>query len=133
MSARRDRSLRLLDPAPFLEGLALVWESGRGWTLLQGGVLVLQGALPLVALYLMKRVVDAVAAALSGGVRDVNAFTTLMILSGVVALVMAGLRTTSALISEVQTARLVDRVQGLLRFFGVSAGGAFWRWPTASY
>lgn len=114
MSAKRDRPWRLLDPGPFLAGLALVWESGRGWTLLQGAVLTLQGTLPLVALYLMKRVVDAVAAAISGGTRDVRAFTILMVLTATVALLAAALRTISTLVSEVQTARLVDRVQELL-------------------
>ena len=114
MSAKRDRPWRLLDPGPFLAGLALVWESGRGWTVLQGAVLMLQGALPLVALYLMKKVVDAVAVAISGGTRDVRAFTMLMVLTGAVALLAAALRTISTLVSEVQTARLVDRVQELL-------------------
>lgn len=114
MSTKRDRPWRLLDPGPFLAGLALVWESGRGWTLLQGAVLTLQGALPLVALYLMKQVVDAVAAAISGGTRDVRAFTMLMVLTGAVALLAAALRTISTLVSEVQTARLIDRVQELL-------------------
>lgn len=114
MSAKRDRPWRLLDPGPFLAGLALVWESGRGWTVLQGAVLTLQGALPLVALYLMKKVVDAVAAAISGGARDVRAFTMLMVLTGAVALLAAALRTISTLVSEVQTARLIDRVQELL-------------------
>lgn len=114
MSAKRDRPWRLLDPGPFLAGLALVWESARGWTVLQGAVLTLQGALPLVALYLMKQVVDAVAAAISGGTRDVRAFTTLMVLTGAVALLAAAMRTISTLVSEVQTARLVDRVQELL-------------------
>jgi ATP-binding cassette, subfamily B, bacterial len=114
MSAKRDRPWRLLDPGPFLAGLALVWESGRGWTVLQGAVLTLQGALPLVALYLMKQVVDAVAAAISGGTRDIRAFTMLMVLTGAVALLAAALRTISTLVSEVQTARLIDRVQELL-------------------
>lgn len=114
MSAKRDRPWRLLDPGPFLAGLALVWESGRGWTVLQGAVLMLQGALPLVALYLMKKVVDAVVAAISGGTRDVRAFTMLMVLTGAVALLAAAFRTISTLVSEVQTARLVDRVQELL-------------------
>lgn len=114
MSAKRDRPWRLLDPGPFLAGLALVWESGRGWTVLQGAVLMLQGALPLVALYLMKKVVDAVAVAISGGTRDVRAFTMLMALTGAVALLAAALRTISTLVSEVQTARLIDRVQELL-------------------
>ncbi|MBK6306039.1 MAG: hypothetical protein IPF47_10130, partial [Gemmatimonadetes bacterium] len=88
MSERRNRPWRLLDPGPFLEGLALVWESGRGWSVLQGVVLALQGALPLVALYLMKRVVDAVAAALSAAPAT-SVASTLMILTGVVALATA--------------------------------------------
>jgi ATP-binding cassette subfamily B protein len=104
----------LVGPGPFLEGLALVWESGRVWTSLQGVVLILQGALPLVALYLMKRIVDAVAAAVGDGARDLRSFTTLMLLAGGVALLTAVLRGVSTLISEVQTARTVDRVQELL-------------------
>ena len=114
MSAPRSRPWRLLDPGPFLAGLSLVWESGRAWTILQASLLALQGALPLVALYLMKRVVDAVAAALGGGTRDVPAFTTLLLLAGGVAVLAAALRTVSTLVSEVQTAQLIDRVQELL-------------------
>lgn len=108
------KAWRLLDPGPFFHGLALVWESGRGWTVLQAFVLVLQGALPLVALYLMKRVVDAVAAAVAGGTRDVGEYRALLLLAGGVAVVIAVLRTVASLVSEVQTARLADRVQGLL-------------------
>lgn len=114
VSATRDRPWRLLDPGPFLQGLALVWQSGRGWTGLQFAVLLLQGAVPLLGLYLMKKIVDAVAVALSGGPRDPATFGLLIGLAGGVALLGAALRTLSTLVSEVQTARLNDRVQDLL-------------------
>lgn len=41
--------------------LALVWESSGGWTIANGLLLVLQGVLPVVSLYLLKLLVDAVA------------------------------------------------------------------------
>ncbi len=37
-----------------------VWESARGWTLINGCLLVIQGILPLLPLYLMKLMVEAV-------------------------------------------------------------------------
>lgn len=42
-----------------------VWESAKGWTLLNACLLVIQGLLPLLPLYLMKVMVDAVTAGIS--------------------------------------------------------------------
>ncbi len=42
-----------------------VWESAKGWTLLNACFLVIQGLLPLLPLYLMKLMVDAVTAGIS--------------------------------------------------------------------
>lgn len=40
--------------------LRLVWQSAPGWTAANFGLMLMQGLLPLVALYLMKLIVDAV-------------------------------------------------------------------------
>ena len=40
--------------------ILLVWRCAPGWTLLNLVLIVLQGVLPLAALYLMKEIVDAV-------------------------------------------------------------------------
>ena len=40
--------------------LRLVWRTAPRWTLVNGLLVFVQGALPLAALYLMKRIVDAV-------------------------------------------------------------------------
>jgi ATP-binding cassette subfamily B protein len=44
--------------------LNFVWQSAKGWTMANGVLLVAQGMLPLLPLYLMKLMVDAVTAGL---------------------------------------------------------------------
>ena len=45
----------MLDFAPLWRGIRLVWQSAPGWTVVRLGILVLQGLLPLAALYLCLR------------------------------------------------------------------------------
>ena len=40
--------------------LRLVWRTAPRWTLVNTALVVVQGGLPLAALYVMKRIVDAV-------------------------------------------------------------------------
>jgi ATP-binding cassette, subfamily B, bacterial len=58
-----------LNPRGALRQLAravrLVWQSAKGWTLLNGALVMIQGVLPLIPLYLMKLMVDAVTAGIS--------------------------------------------------------------------
>ena len=44
--------------------LRFVWQSAKGWTIANGVLLVVQGVLPLLPLYLTKLLVDAVTAGL---------------------------------------------------------------------
>ena len=43
-----------------------VWQSAKGWTIANGVLIVVQGVLPLLPLYLMKLMVDAVTAGAGG-------------------------------------------------------------------
>lgn len=54
------RVLRGLDLRRLQRALAMVWESARGWTILNLILVVVQSVLPLVGLYLLKLVVDAI-------------------------------------------------------------------------
>ena len=45
--------------------LRFVWQSAKGWTIANGVLIVVQGVLPLLPLYLMKLMVDAVTAGLA--------------------------------------------------------------------
>ncbi len=114
MTAPRPSLRRLLDPSPLGEGLRLVWQSAPGWTALQAALLVVSGAVPLAALYLTKKVVDAVAAALAGNGPGLGSIGLLIALAGLVALTGAVLRALASLVSEVQSLRLGDRVQDVL-------------------
>ena len=105
---------RLFDITPLRQGLALVWQSGRGWTALQIALLVLASLVPLLALYLTKEIIDTVAHALSGGPRDAGRLTMFVALAGAVAIAAAGLRLLSTLVTEIQGAHLSDRVQEVL-------------------
>ena len=114
MNADERNTGHLFDITPLRQGLALVWQSGRGWTTLQITLLVLASLVPLLALYLTKEIINTVAHALSGGPRDGAHLTLLVGLAGGVAIAAAGLRMLSSLVAEVQGAVLSDRVQEVL-------------------
>jgi ATP-binding cassette subfamily B protein len=104
-----------LDLSPLRRGLTLVMQSGRGWLALQLVLVVLQSAIPLLALYLLKEIVDTVAAGLAGDPEGTTArLTTLILLAGGVALAGAALRSIATLVTEAQALRLSDHVQEIL-------------------
>ena len=96
--------------------LRLVWQSAPGWTVASLALLVVQGALPLVSLYLMKLTVDAVTAALEAPDKGA-AFGQVALLIGVtggVALVSALARSVAGLVSEAQGQVVTDQMSDIL-------------------
>lgn len=96
--------------------LRLVWQSAPGWTIASLALLVVQGALPLVSLYLMKLVVDAVTTALEASDKGA-AFGQVALLIGLmggVALVSAVARSIAGLVSEAQGQVVTDHMSDLL-------------------
>ena len=96
--------------------LRLVWQSAPGWTMASLALLVVQGALPLVSLYLMKLVVDAVTTALETPDKGA-AFEQAALLIGLmggVALVGAVARSIAGLVSEAQGQVVTDHMSDLL-------------------
>ena len=120
---------QLVDTAPLRQGLALVWQSAPGWTLLQAGLLLLQGAVPLLALYLTKAIVDAVSAAVAGAPPEPHRVTVLIALAGGVAVVGTALRALSGLVSEVLSLRLGDRVHDILHAKSVEVDLQYYESP----
>lgn len=96
--------------------LRFVWQSGRGWTLASMALLVVQGALPLVGLYLMKLVVDAVAASMAAPDKGAafGRVALLVALAGGVALVGAVCRSIAGLVSEAQAQAVTDHMHDVL-------------------
>ncbi len=96
--------------------LRLVWQSAPGWTAASLALLIVQGALPLVSLYLMKLVVDAVTTALAAPDKG-TAFgqvTLLIGLTGGVALLSALFRSIAGLVSEAQGQVITDHMSDVL-------------------
>ena len=99
------------------KAVRLVWDGARGWTAIQVVAIAVQGVLPVAALYLTKRVVDAAGAFLAQppGARDAHAIFVLA--PWVAAVVLAGwiCRALSAIAADAQAAAVSDHVQDTLQ------------------
>jgi ATP-binding cassette subfamily B protein len=96
--------------------LHLVWKSGPSWTIANVALQIVQGLLPLLSLYLMKLLIDAVTASLTTADKAValRQVTFLIGLSGVVALVGVLCRSLTILINQAQVQVLTDYIYELI-------------------
>jgi ATP-binding cassette subfamily B protein len=93
-----------------------VWQSAPGWTLASFVLLIVQGVLPLLLLYLMKLVVDAVTTGLAAPDKGVafRQVALLIGLMGAVTLVGALCRSLAGLVSEAQSQVVTDHMSDIL-------------------
>lgn len=116
-SGRRHRKLseRVWHSLRIGRALALVWQSARGWTVLSVALVVVQAGLPLLALYLMKLVVDTLATAVAApGSVEFGRVLGLLAFVALVGLLAAVARSAAALASEAQGHMVTDHVLGVL-------------------
>ncbi len=110
------RRPQLSDALRLMDAVRLVWRAAPGWTALNIALAVLQGIVPLLAVYLMKLIVDAV----TQGVTEQDhaaAFRTAAVYIGIAAavgLAAALLRSLSALTSEALGQTVTDHVSDLI-------------------
>ena len=93
-----------------------VWQSTKAWTIANGLLIALQGILPLLPLYLMKLMVDAVTAGLAAPDKWV-AFKHVLFLGcvmGAVTLFASLIRSVTALVSEWQSYIVTDHMNDVL-------------------
>ena len=65
MKDNENKGYRSLKQLRIGKALRLVWQSSPAWTMASLSLIILQGTLPLLALYLMKLVIDAVTAGIA--------------------------------------------------------------------
>lgn len=107
--------------------LRLVWESAPGWTILNTILIIVQGLLPLVGLYLLRQLVNAVEiAAVSLSLEDaaINSTTAVwsvyqqvliwLILAAIVAVLTALLRSLGEYTTQSQSQLVTDHVSDIL-------------------
>ncbi len=96
--------------------LRFVWQAGPGWTIASLALVVIQGALPLLTLYLMKLIIDAVT--FSVGAPDrVAAFRHVALLIGFAAgaaILNALCQLVVSLVREAQTLTVTDHMYDIL-------------------
>lgn len=123
--------MKALSMSPHFTRLAhavrLVWHATPGWTIVSLALVFLQGALPLAALYCMKRIVDAVAVGNSS--RDWSAVLTWIVLAGSVALLAVLCRSVADLASEAQAQLVTDAVTETLHAQSTAVDLAFYEEP----
>jgi ATP-binding cassette subfamily B protein len=93
-----------------------VWQSAKGWTIANGVLLVVQGVLPLLPLYLMKLMVDAVAAGAAAPDKGAVLKHVLLLVGfmGAVTLFASLIRSIAGLVSEWQTCIVGDHMNDVL-------------------
>lgn len=111
----------------------LVWTSARGWTILQTGLIAVQGALPVATLVLTRRMVDAVGAYLAQAPGGRDIWPLLALAPWVAAATAAGwlCRAGSALVAAAQAEVVSDGVQDALQAKSVEVDLA--HYETATY
>jgi len=99
-----------------LRAAGLVWRIAPGWTATNVVLVVIQGMLPLAALYLMKRIIEAVTVGLEAA-NPAEAFHPVIIwigLAAAVAVLSALARSLSEYSAEEQSQRVTDAVADIL-------------------
>jgi len=108
MTDRRSSRSKLYQSIDLRPALALIWQSGPRMAVATLALTLLQGALPLISLYLLKLIVDAVEGALGQGDVDFAAIAWLIGLAAGVALLQAGLQAATSYVGEAQSVVLSD-------------------------
>lgn len=102
---------------PLYHAWQLVWRTGRGWVVVSGLLLLVQGGLPLALLYLIKLIIDTV----EEGTRAIDKtavfphLTGLIALAGAVAVSAAIIDALANLVSELQAQAVTDHIYSVLQ------------------
>ena len=111
--------------------LRLVWRAAPGWTLANLVLVLVQGTLPLAALYVMKRILDAVSAAVGAPGRPelVQSVWLWILMAGGVALVTVLARLVGEYVTEAQSLQVTDSVAETLHAQSIAVDLAYYEDP----
>ncbi len=108
-----------------------VWEAGPGWTIASLALVVIQGVLPLLTLYLMKLIVDAVTFALTAPDRAAafNHVALLIAAAAGAALLNALVGSISGLVRQAQSLTVTDHMYDILHAKSVAVDLEYYENP----
>jgi ATP-binding cassette subfamily B protein len=128
MATDEPTAKKLLGALRLKRAVGLVWRSARGWTMAGIALMVVQGVLPLLSLYLLKLVVDAVASGVASA-NPAGAFGRAALcigLLGAATLVGSVCRSLAAYVSEAQAQAATDHVSDLLHAKSIEVDLAYY-------
>ena len=117
---------------PYLpRALGMVWKAARLWTVAWTLLLILQGVLPVVNVYLTKAVVNRLVSALGGGAswEKIKPALVIVLLMALVLLLSEGLRSLSTWIRTAQSELVQDHISDLIHEKAVSLDLGFYETP----
>lgn len=94
--------------------LKLIWQSSPTWTIARLILLTIQSILPLLSLYLMKVIIDTVAASLNTKTTALSQVFLLIALTGLINLIIALSSSLTELINTAQTELVTDYMYGIV-------------------
>ena len=111
--------------------LRLVWQTAPRWTLANVALVVVQGGLPLASLYVLKRILDAVAASVVGPGRPelVQHVWLWILVAGGLALLTAFTRLLGEYATEAQSLQVTDAVAEILHAQSIAVDLAYYEDP----
>jgi ATP-binding cassette subfamily B protein len=112
--------------------LILVWDSAKAWTTAGLGLMAIQAFLPLLPLYLIKLIVDAVTAGITATDKadTLRQILLLIGLTGLVALLVAGCRALAEIVRENQSLLVTDHVTDVIHRQSAAVDLAYYENPS---
>jgi ATP-binding cassette, subfamily B, bacterial len=116
MSSIQRLRIKLQKALRLLPALRLVWQSSPGWTIIYIFLLIAQGILPILQLYLTKLIIDTVSISITSTEKASN-FSQLVIfiaLTGVVTLVSTICVSSAELVNTAQSQQVTDYMSSII-------------------
>jgi ATP-binding cassette subfamily B protein len=108
-----------------------VWQASPGWTVLNGLLVLIQGVIPLLSLYLLKLIVDTITETVHSGAVEEGASRLVLLVAAAaaVALLQAGVAKLAEYSSQAQSALVTDYVYDVMHRKSVSLDLAYYENP----
>ena len=131
MQAGKKLKEKLQSTQRLLPALRLVWQSSPRWTIARVFILIIQGILPVVAIYLGKLIIDTVAASLTTADKAAafNNVVIFVVLAAVVALLVNLANSLGQLVTTAHSQRVTDYMQGIIQAKSIAADLEYYENP----
>jgi ATP-binding cassette, subfamily B, bacterial len=107
----------------FLPALRLVWQSSPGWTLARIVLVLIQGILPLAAIYLTKLIIDTVTNNFDAPDKTAifDRVLPLLFLAGLVTIITTFCQSLTELVNTTHAQKVTDYMQGIIHAKSIEA------------